>query len=80
MNFWLNQLRVKHAVVNRKTCVMKKSSKFATLETITWPKELSDIEHLRDVMLDLLDADAISFKEWTREFSKVRKDVGHVRM
>ncbi|UJR27911.1 hypothetical protein I4U23_009172 [Adineta vaga] len=70
VNYWLNQMRVKNAIVNDKTCILQKKSKFITLETIKWPKDLSDIDRLQNFMLDLIDGDAISFKEWTKEFSK----------
>ena len=72
INYWLNQMKVKNAVVNKKTCALKKQSQFSTLETIKWPKDLSDIDRLRNFLYDLIDADAIGFKQWTKEFSKVR--------
>ncbi|CAF1071753.1 unnamed protein product [Adineta ricciae] len=70
VNYWLNQMRVKNAIVNKKTCTLKKQSQFLTLETIKWPKDLSDIDRLRNFLYDLIDADAIGFKQWTKEFSK----------
>jgi len=45
-----------------------------TLETIQWPKESSHIEHLKNFMLDLIDEDQTNFKEWTKAFSKVKKE------
>jgi len=42
-----------------------------TLETIEWPKDSSNIEHLKNFMFDLVDEDTTNFKEWTKAFSKV---------
>ncbi|CAF1396964.1 unnamed protein product [Adineta steineri] len=70
VNYWLNHARVKNAAVNQNTCELLKQSNLMTLDTITWPKELSNLEGLQDFMFDLIDEGAISFKDWTREFSK----------
>jgi hypothetical protein len=45
-----------------------------TLETIQWPKESSHFEHLKNFMLDLIDEDQTNFKEWTKAFSKVKRE------
>ncbi|CAF1321942.1 unnamed protein product [Adineta steineri] len=70
VNYWLNHARVKNAVINQNTCELLKQSNLMTLDTITWPKELSNLEGLQDFMFDLIDEGATSFKDWTREFSK----------
>jgi hypothetical protein len=62
---------VKNAIVDENSCSLINQSNFLTLETIQWPKESSNMEHLKNFMLDLVDDDATNFKEWTREFSRV---------
>ena len=50
-------------------------SNFMTLETIEWPKESSsNTDELKTFMLNLVDEDIIGFKEWTKEFSTVKKE------
>lgn len=71
VNYWLNHERVRTAVVNKKTCLLNNKSNFLTLETISWPKQSSNIEQLKIFMLDLIDEDENNFKEWTKQFSKV---------
>ncbi|CAF2608434.1 unnamed protein product [Rotaria sp. Silwood2] len=70
INYWLNHDRAKNAVVNQTTCLLKNKSDFMRLDTIQWPKEESHIEYLKKFMLDLVDEEEISFKQWTIEFSK----------
>lgn len=71
VNYWLNHHRVINAIVDETSCELTDPSDFVTLETIHWPKESSNFEHLRSFMLDLVDNDQSNFKDWTREFSKV---------
>jgi hypothetical protein len=71
VNYWLNHERVKKAIVNRNSCLLSNQSNWMTLATIQWPKESSNLEYLKNFMFDLVDEDQTSFKEWTREFSKV---------
>jgi hypothetical protein len=50
-------------------------SDFMTLEAIQWPKELSaNTDELKRFMLDLVAEDIIGFKEWTNQFSTVKKE------
>ena len=71
VNYWLNHERVTNAVVDENSCELTDPSEYVTLETVRWPKESSNLEHLKTFMLDLVDDDQSNFKEWTREFSKV---------
>ena len=71
VNYWLNHERVTSAIVDETSCELTDSSEFVTLETVYWPKESSNYEHLKTFMLDLVDDDQSNFKDWTREFSKV---------
>ena len=71
VNYWLNHHRVTNAIVDETSCELTDPLDFVTLETIYWPKESSNFEHLKSFMLDLVDEDQSNFKDWTREFSKV---------
>ncbi|CAF1048659.1 unnamed protein product [Rotaria magnacalcarata] len=71
VNYWLNHERVEKAIVDNNTCQLTSKSDFVRLDTLQWPKqETSNIEYLRNFMLDLVDEEFRTFKEWTREFSK----------
>ncbi|CAF1198630.1 unnamed protein product [Rotaria sordida] len=70
VNYWLNHKRAKNAVVNENTCLLMNKSNFMRLDTIEWPKEEPNIEHLKNLMLDLVDEGKTNFKQWTNEFSK----------
>jgi hypothetical protein len=72
VNYWLNHERVKNAIVDKSSCSLINKSNFMTLATIQWPKESSNLDDLKRFMLDLVDADVTNFKEWTREFSRVK--------
>jgi ribosomal protein L16 Arg81 hydroxylase len=70
VNYWLNHERVRKAIVNKNSCLLNNKLNLITLATIQWPKESSNLDYLKNFMLDLIDEDQTSFKEWTREFSK----------
>jgi hypothetical protein len=71
VNYWLNHHRVTNAIIDKNSCLLINKSDFMTLETIEWPKDSSNIEHLKNFMFDLVDEDTTNFKEWTKAFSKV---------
>ena len=74
VNYWLDHQRVKNAQIDPQICTNVDPMDFVTLESIHWPTVANNIEQLKDFMLDLVDDDATSFKQWTREFSKVKFD------
>ena len=73
VNYWLDHQRVKNAHIDPQICTDVDPTDFVTLETIHWPTVANNIEQLKNFMLDLVDDDATSFKQWTREFSKVKR-------
>lgn len=72
VNYWLDHQRAKNAQIDPQLCTNVNPEEFLTLETINWPTVADNIEQLKDFMLDLVDDDSTSFKQWTREFSKVK--------
>lgn len=74
VNYWLSHERVKNAIVDRNTCLLTDESDLLRLDTIRWPKELSNIEELRNYMFQLIEKRHITFKQWTKEFSKVKQN------
>ena len=72
VNYWLDHERVKNTIINKNNCLLINKSNLITLETIQWPKESSNLKYLKNFMLDLIDDDKTNFKEWTKEFSKVK--------
>lgn len=70
VNYWLDHQRAKNAQIDPQLCTNVNPEEFLTLETIHWPTVANNIEQLKDFMLDLVDDDSTSFKQWTREFSK----------
>jgi len=70
VNYWLNHERARKAIVDKNTCSLLKQSEFVTLDTVEWPKEPTNFQYLKDLMLDLVDDDKTTLKGWIKEFSK----------
>lgn len=77
VNYWLDHERVQNAVIDPNLCTNVDEAELVTLETIHWPTVASNMEQLKDFILDLIDDDATTFKQWTREFSKVALTIDH---
>ena len=73
VNYWLNHDQVKNAIVNQDTCPLTDELYFVKLNTIQWPKEPSNIENLKNFMLELVNENQTNFKQWVYEFSDVNE-------
>ena len=72
VNYWLEHQRTKTAQIDRANCAVVDEANLMTLETIPWPSLKTNVEYLKNYILDLIDDDTTDFKGWTREFSKVK--------